>query len=66
MLKNKIMHRDKKNIAIVKVCFQSHVNVRKFYLPYICFSFELLLFFNTSGKYPKKILWKALQARRLT
>ena len=35
MLKHNITHRNKKNIAIVKVCFQSHVNVRKCYLPYV-------------------------------
>ena len=31
MLKNGIMHRNKKkeNIAIIKLCFQSHVKVRK-------------------------------------
>ena len=35
MLKNRIINRKKKKkIAIVKVCFQSHVNVRKCYLPY--------------------------------
>ena len=35
MLKNKILHRNKKKyIAIVKVCFQPHINVRKWYLPY--------------------------------
>ena len=34
MLKNRIMRRNKKNIAIVEVCFQSHVNMKKCYLPY--------------------------------
>ena len=35
MLKNRIMRRNKKkNIVIVKMCFQSHVNVRKCYLLY--------------------------------
>ena len=35
MLKNRIMHRNKKkSTAIVKLCFQSHVNVRKGYLLY--------------------------------
>ena len=34
MPKNRIMHRNKKKkYAIVKVCFQSHVNMKKCYLP---------------------------------
>ena len=29
-----INQQEKENIVIVKVCFQSSVNVRKYYLPY--------------------------------
>ena len=28
------MKNEKENTVIAKVCFQSHTNVRKFYLPY--------------------------------
>ena len=47
MLKNRIIHRNKKNIAIVKVCFQSHISIRKCYLPYgfllyFCYFLKLL------------------------
>ena len=34
MLKNRIINRNKKKTAIVKVSFQSHVNMRKGYLRY--------------------------------
>ena len=48
MLKNRILHRNKNiYITIVKMCFQSHVNVRKWYLLYDflldCFCFLKLL-----------------------
>ena len=38
MLKNKLMHRNKKKkiLPLLKcVCIHSHVNVRKCYLPYV-------------------------------
>ena len=65
------MHRNrKKNILLVKVCFQSHVNMRKCYLPHgallKCLKISI---FETSRKYPRKKLCKTkfyLQARKLS